>query len=91
LIENDKVAIPEAAAEQDLLAKQVQSLLTGLNPWERDVLRLRYGLNDGMPRTLEQTGKSLSLGRERVRQIELKALKKLGRASRIDELRAHLN
>jgi RNA polymerase primary sigma factor len=91
MIEDDSAVRPEDQAEQVLLTQQVNTMLQSLTSWERDVVRLRYGLADGNPRTLEQCAQAIGVSRERVRQLELKALKKLARNSHVEELRAHLN
>jgi len=91
MLEDDSAARPEERAEQVLLTQQVNEMLQSLTSWERDVVRLRFGLTDGNSRTLEQCAQALNVSRERVRQLELKALKKLARNTHIEELRAHLN
>jgi RNA polymerase sigma factor (sigma-70 family) len=72
---------PHEQLEQKLVADeagdQADDALARLNPREQSVLRMRYGLTDGEPRTLAQIGRTLSLGRERVRQIERGAIEKL--------------
>ena len=68
---------PAELTETRMMARQVRELLPALTPQERQVLDLRYGLRDGRPRSLESVGKELRLTRERIRQIENKALQKL--------------
>lgn len=77
LIGDDKAISPEAAAAQAMLRQHIEEALEELNPKEQEVLRLRFGLNDGRERTLDEIGKKFGVTRERIRQIEAKALKKL--------------
>jgi RNA polymerase primary sigma factor len=91
MIEDENAARPEEQAEQIMLTQQVNTMLQTLTSWERDVVRLRFGLLDGITRTLEQCAQSLDISRERVRQLELRALKKLARNNHVEELRSHLN
>jgi RNA polymerase primary sigma factor len=91
MIEDENAVRPEEQTEQVLLTQQVNTMLQSLTSWERDVVRLRFGLTDGNSRTLEQCAQALGLSRERVRQLELRALKKLARNTHVEELRAHLN
>jgi RNA polymerase primary sigma factor len=90
MLVDDKTPSTEASAEQKMLSRQVTDLLLHLTPWEKDIVQLRYGLKDGQPKTLEQCGKVLNIGRERVRQLESKALKKLSRNRHAQELKAYL-
>lgn len=77
-IEDKKVPKPEEEVSQEFLRRDLSGLLKeALDDRERDVLSLRYGLGDGIPMTLEEVGKKLNVTRERVRQIENRALKKL--------------
>ena len=66
------------------------TVLTSLTPREEKVLRLRYGIDDGRPRTLEEVGKEFNVTRERIRQIEAKALRKLRHPSRSKKLKEYL-
>ena len=84
--DEDSVA-PDEAASQILLREQLAEVLKTLTPREEKVLRLRFGLDDGRPRTLEEVGKEFNVTRERVRQIEAKALRKLHQPSRAKKLR----
>ena len=77
LIGDDKAISPEAAAAQSMLREHIEEALSELSQKEQDVLRLRFGLNDGRERTLDEIGKQFGVTRERIRQIEAKALKKL--------------
>ena len=77
LIGDDKAISPEAAAAQSMLREHIEEALQDLKPKEQEVLRLRFGLNDGRDRTLDEIGKQFGVTRERIRQIEAKALKKL--------------
>jgi RNA polymerase primary sigma factor len=82
---------PENVATGKLLSLDVHSFLSGLLPHERDVIALRFGLRGEDPLTLEETGRRLSMSHERVRQIELKTLKKLRHNPRANEMRAYLD
>ena len=77
LIGDEKAISPEAAAAQSMLREHIEEALQDLKPKEQEVLRLRFGLNDGRDRTLDEIGKQFGVTRERIRQIEAKALKKL--------------
>ncbi len=70
-----------------MLKQLLNSTLHSLTPREEKVLRLRYGIDDGKPRTLEEVGKEFNVTRERIRQIEAKALRKLRHPSRSKNLR----
>ena len=83
--------IPAEAASQTLLKEQLADVLKTLTPREEKVLRLRFGLEDGRPRTLEEVGKEFNVTRERIRQIEAKALRKLRHPSRSKKLRDFLD
>jgi RNA polymerase primary sigma factor len=87
----DEAALaPAEAASQELLREQVDLVLESLGERERDVLRLRFGLVDGRNRTLEEVGKEFNVTRERIRQIEAKALRKLRHPSRSRKLKDYL-
>ena len=73
-----------------MLKQQLISILDTLTPREEKVLRLRYGIDDGKPRTLEEVGKEFNVTRERIRQIEAKALRKLRHPSRSKKLKEYL-
>jgi RNA polymerase primary sigma factor len=77
LIEDTSIVPPDEAASLNLLKDRMEEVLSTLAPKERSVLQLRFGLQDGRSRTLEEVGKEFSVTRERIRQIELKALRKL--------------
>jgi RNA polymerase primary sigma factor len=89
-IEDTAVLAPAEAAANRLLKKQVAAVLDSLTGRERRVLQLRFGLEDGRARTLEEVGKEFNLTRERIRQIEAKALRKLRHPSRSRKLRDYL-
>ena len=74
-----------------MLKEQLIGVLNTLTPREEKVLRLRYGIDDGRQRTLEEVGKEFNVTRERIRQIEAKALKKLRNPSRSKRLRDFLD
>ncbi len=82
---------PDDAAEQQLLREQIEDVLASLTSRERRVLQLRFGLEDGRLRTLEEVGREFGVTRERIRQIEAKALRKLRHPSRSKKLRAYLD
>ena len=79
------------AASLALLREQLSEVLDTLTPRERKVLELRFGMDDGRCRTLEEVGKEFDVTRERIRQIEAKALRKLRHPSRSKKLRDFLN
>jgi RNA polymerase primary sigma factor len=89
-IEDEGSAAPTDAVSSAMLKEQLVGVLDTLTPREEKVLRLRYGLDDGRPRTLEEVGKEFNVTRERIRQIEAKALKKLRHPSRSKKLRDFL-
>ena len=89
-IQDDNVPIPAEAATYTMLKEQIVDVLTTLTERERRVLNLRFGLEDGRPRTLEEVGKVFHVTRERIRQIEAKALRKLRHPSRSKKLRDYL-
>jgi RNA polymerase primary sigma factor len=82
---------PAEAASYTLLKEQLNDVLKTLTPREEEVLRLRFGLDDGRTRTLEEVGEKFQITRERIRQIEAKALRKLRHPSRSKKLRAYLD
>ena len=90
LIEDQSALAPPAAATSQLLREQVEHVLETLSDRERHVLQLRFGLEDGRSRTLEEVGQKFGLTRERIRQIEAKALQKLRHPSRSDRLRDYM-
>jgi RNA polymerase primary sigma factor len=89
-IEDRGALAPAEAASQQLLKEQVAAVLDSLTGRERRVLQLRFGLEDGRARTLEEVGKEFNVTRERIRQIEAKALRKLRHPSRSRKLRDYL-
>ncbi|HLU35241.1 MAG TPA: RNA polymerase sigma factor RpoD [Thermomicrobiales bacterium] len=90
-IEDEKLPAPSDAAGRQLLREQVGAVLETLTDRERDVISMRYGLEDGRNRTLEDVGKQVGVTRERIRQIEAKALRKLRHPSRAKMLRDYLD
>ena len=90
-IQDDQVAVPADQATFTLLREQLMEALETLTEREQKVLRLRFGLDDGRPRTLEEVGKVFSVTRERIRQIEAKALRKLRHPSRSKKLKDYLD
>jgi RNA polymerase primary sigma factor len=81
---------PFDSASHELLKGHINEVLETLNPREQKVLELRFGLRDGRTRTLEEVGKEFGVTRERIRQIEAKALRKLRHPSRSKRLRDYL-
>ncbi len=90
-IQDDQVEVPVEAATESLLHDQLMEVLDTLTDREQKVLRLRFGLDDGRPRTLEEVGKVFNVTRERIRQIEAKALRKLRHPSRSKKLKDYLD
>ena len=90
-IQDDNVPVPAEAAAQTLLKEQLDEVLSTLTEREQKVLRLRFGMSDGRARTLEEVGKEFDVTRERIRQIEAKALRKLRHPSRSRKLRDYLD
>ena len=85
------MAVPMDAATFTLLHEQLIEVLLTLTDREQKVLRLRFGLDDGRPRTLEEVGREFNVTRERIRQIEAKALRKLRHPSRSKKLKDYLD
>ncbi len=90
-IQDDNVPVPADAAAFTLLKEQLDEVLGTLTEREQKVLRLRFGLDDGRARTLEEVGKEFNVTRERIRQIEAKALRKLRHPSRSRKLKDYLD
>ena len=90
-IQDDHVEVPADAATYRLLHEQLMEVLSTLTEREQKVLRLRFGLDDGRPRTLEEVGRQFNVTRERIRQIEAKALRKLRHPSRSKILKDYLD
>ena len=89
-VEDDRLPVPAEAAAFTMLKEQLNDVLGTLTDRERKVLRLRFGLDDGRQRTLEEVGKEFDVTRERIRQIEAKALRKLRHPSRSKKLKDYL-
>ncbi len=89
-VEDEKMVAPEAAAGQQLLKETVGAVLGSLSARERQVLELRFGLGDGRARTLEEVGRDFDVTRERIRQIEAKALRQLRHPTRATRLRDYI-
>ncbi|MDA1010614.1 MAG: sigma-70 family RNA polymerase sigma factor, partial [Chloroflexi bacterium] len=90
-IEDPTALAPQDAASHQLLKEQVMDVLSSLTPRERKVLELRFGLEDGRSRTLEEVGREFNVTRERIRQIEAKALRKLRHPTRSKKLKDYLD
>jgi RNA polymerase primary sigma factor len=89
-IQDEVMMAPDDAASHELLKEQMSEVLDTLAPRERRVLILRFGLEDGRQRTLEEVGKEFGVTRERIRQIEAKALRKLKHPTRSKKLKDYL-
>lgn len=89
-IQDEEAGVPVDEAGRQLLRRELMSVLKSLTPREERVLTLRFGLDDGQPRTLEELGREFNVTRERIRQIEAKALRKLRHPSRAKRLRDYL-
>ncbi len=89
-IQDEEAGIPVDEASRQLLRRELMSVLKSLTPREERVITLRFGLDDGRPRTLEELGKEFNVTRERIRLIEAKALRKLRHPSRAKRLRDYL-
>ncbi len=90
-IEDSNATSPSDSAESKMLREQLLQVLNTLTPRENEVLRKRYGLDDNRPKTLEEVGKEFNVTRERIRQIEAKALRKLRHPSRTKKLKDYVN
>lgn len=90
-IEDNTTNSPSEIVAQSMLKSQLKQVLNTLTPREEKVLRLRFGLDDGRQRTLEEVGKEFNVTRERIRQIEAKALRKLRHPSRSKQLKEYYN
>ncbi|MBQ8342726.1 MAG: RNA polymerase sigma factor RpoD [Clostridia bacterium] len=90
-IEDEKTTTPSDSVAFTMLKEQLLGVLDTLTPREEKVLRLRYGIDDGKPRTLEEVGREFNVTRERIRQIEAKALRKLRHPSRSKKLKDFLD
>ncbi len=89
-IEDETAIAPDEAANYTMLREELGEILSTLSDRERKVLELRFGLNDGVPRTLEEVGREFSVTRERIRQIEAKAIRKLKHPTRSKKIRDFL-
>ena len=89
-VEDNESPAPSDSASYSLLREQLCNILNTLTPRESQVIKLRFGLEDGRPRTLEEVGKQFQITRERIRQIEAKALRKLRHPSRSKTLKDYL-
>ncbi len=89
-IEDQEAISPQEAASHMILREKIEESLNKLTPRERDVLKMRFGLDDGYSRTLEEVGRHFKVTRERIRQIEAKALKKLRHPSRSRKLKEYI-
>ena len=89
-IQDDDSPSPQDAASYTMLREQLEEVMKTLTPREAKVLRLRFGLDDGKARTLEEVGKQFNVTRERIRQIEAKALRKLRHPSRSKKLKEYM-
>jgi RNA polymerase primary sigma factor len=90
-IQDKRVASPANTAVRSMLKEEMNAILNTLNDKEKKILVLRFGINDGCPRTLEEVGNIFKVTRERIRQIEAKVLKKLRHPTRSRRLRSFLD
>ena len=90
-IQDDDSPAPQDAAAYTMLKEQLEEVMNTLTPREAKVLKLRFGLEDGKARTLEEVGKEFQVTRERIRQIEAKALRKLRHPSRSKRLKDYMS
>lgn len=90
LLEDEHSVSPEDSAASTMLSRDIRAMLDILTPQEKDVINLRFGLNDGNPMTLAESGGVLGLSRERVRQIEFKAMKKLRSNNRMTQMKDYI-
>jgi RNA polymerase primary sigma factor len=91
MLESENTPRPEDNADHQLFVESLDRALRALSPWEADVIRLRFGLSTDKPMTLKQCGAQLGMSAERVRQMELRAIKKLRKSDRVESLRQYLN
>jgi RNA polymerase primary sigma factor len=89
-VPSEKVPLPTEEAEKKFLKEHLKEILNELNEREREILKMRYGLEDGIPHTLEEVGKTFKITRERIRQIEIKAIEKLRQSPKIKKLKGML-
>ncbi len=89
-VADDTAISPDSAAERERLKDEIEMAMLELNPREQQVMRLRFGLDDGQVRTLEEVGREFGVTRERIRQIESKTLAKLRHPTRSQRLRDYL-
>ena len=89
-IEDERALAPEQAADQTMLREHLGEILSTLSEREKRVIELRFGLIDGVPKTLEDVGKEFDVTRERIRQIEAKAIRKLRRPGKGDKVKDFL-
>jgi len=89
-VPSEKVPLPTAEAERKFLKEYLKEVLQDLSEREREILKMRYGLEDGIPHTLEEVGKAFKITRERIRQIEIKAIEKLRQNPKIKKFKGML-
>lgn len=89
-IEDERALAPDEAANQTMLKEQLEEILSSLSDREKRVIEMRFGLIDGVPKTLEDVGKEFEVTRERIRQIEAKAIRKLRRPGKSDKIKDYL-
>ena len=86
-IKDDKISSPDQDTSRRILADQIREIINDLSPKEKKILEMRNGLNDGIYHTLEEVGKEFGVTRERIRQIEAKALEKIQKHDKAQRLR----
>jgi RNA polymerase primary sigma factor len=89
-IKDDKILAPDQEVSRRILGDQLREILDELSPKEREILKLRHGLEDGIYHTLEEVGKKFGVTRERIRQIEAKALRKMRHPTRLRQVEGFL-
>jgi RNA polymerase primary sigma factor len=89
-VPSEKVPLPSQEAEKTFIRETLMEILQDLPEREREILKMRYGLEDGIPHTLEEVGKAFKITRERIRQIEIKAIEKLRKHPKIQKLKGML-
>jgi len=88
-IEDEKILSPEQQASQKLLKNQIKEILVDLAPREKKILEMRFGLTDGINHTLEEVGKEFGVTRERIRQIEAKAIERIRQHQKSHKLKGY--
>ena len=88
-IKNENELLPSQLAARNLLKEHINEILSYLTPREKKILNMRFGLEDGVTHTLEEVGKEFGVTRERIRQIEAKALEKIRSSQKVEKLKGY--